>query len=210
MLRVEKPVARHQPEEWHRSNKAMREASEDVRTTSHDLRHQALHLRHQASLGQGFQWYRMLLLIKFSQVYMMTEESILNSQERWHPCISQSPLTWPYVALNLLLHKHAWCSADTNEKLMCCMQLKYLKTKTKQYYKFIQCKLRVWQLYSQVSQAMTITASSWQTSNKTTWDQCDSTTRLQDRIYEVHRVTNDLQRSLQQVRSGQGMQFYKS
>uniref|UniRef100_A0A0P4W1I6 Tektin n=1 Tax=Scylla olivacea TaxID=85551 RepID=A0A0P4W1I6_SCYOL len=84
MMKVEKPVSRHQPEEWHRDNKSLRQATQDICTSSHDLRHQALHLRHQ-------------------------------------------------------------------------------------------------------------------TSNKTSWDQTNSTTRLQDRIYEVQRVTDDLQRSLQQV-----------
>ena len=52
MMKVEKPVCRHQPEEWHRDNIALREATKDVCTTSHDLRHQALHLRHQARMEE--------------------------------------------------------------------------------------------------------------------------------------------------------------
>lgn len=67
-MRVEKPVARHQPEEWHRSNKALREASEDVRTTSHDLRHQALHLRHQASTSKSFKENYCIICVNFSYV----------------------------------------------------------------------------------------------------------------------------------------------
>ena len=54
MMRVEKPVSRHQPEEWHRDNKALRQATQDICTSSHDLRHQALHLRHQARKGMCY------------------------------------------------------------------------------------------------------------------------------------------------------------
>lgn len=41
----------------------------------------------------------------------------------------------------------------------------------------------------------------WQTSNKTWWDNSDSTTRLEDRRYEMQRVICDLQRSVSQVSS---------
>ncbi|XP_045619995.1 tektin-2 [Procambarus clarkii] len=84
MMKVEKGVMRHEPDDWRRNNATLRQASHDTRTTSHNLRHESHHLRHQ---------------------------------------------------------------------------------------------LR----------------------NKTWWDQADNTTRLQDRIYELQRVTNDLQRSLDQV-----------
>nr|XP_053638501.1 tektin-2-like isoform X2 [Cherax quadricarinatus] len=83
-MKVEKSVMRHQPDDWHRNNSSLRQASEDTCTTSHNLRHQSHHLRDQMR-------------------------------------------------------------------------------------------------------------------NKTWWDQDDNTTRLQDRIYELQRVTNDLQRSLEQV-----------
>ncbi|XP_071526904.1 tektin-2 [Panulirus ornatus] len=84
MMRVEKPVMRHLPEDWHQRNAALRQASHDTRTTSHNLRHESQHFRQQ-------------------------------------------------------------------------------------------------------------------TTNKTWWDQEDNTTRLQDRIYQLQRVTDDLDRSLKQV-----------
>ncbi|XP_063604121.1 tektin-2-like [Penaeus indicus] len=83
-MKVEKPVARHLPEDWHRNNAALRQASHDTRTTSHNLRNESTHFRNQ-------------------------------------------------------------------------------------------------------------------TTNKTWWDNADNTIRLQDRIYEVQRVTDDLDRSLRQT-----------
>ncbi|XP_069979522.1 tektin-2 isoform X1 [Penaeus vannamei] len=83
-MKVEKPVARHLPEDWHRNNTALRQASHDTRTTSHNLRNESTHFRNQ-------------------------------------------------------------------------------------------------------------------TTNKTWWDNADNTIRLQDRIYEVQRVTDDLDRSLRQT-----------
>ncbi|KAG7162140.1 Tektin-2-like [Homarus americanus] len=83
-MRVEKPVMRYLPADWHRNNDALRQASHDTRTTSHNFRHQSHHLRDQ-------------------------------------------------------------------------------------------------------------------TRNKTCWDCEDNTTRLHDRVYELQRVTDDLQRSLKQV-----------
>ncbi|XP_066961195.1 tektin-2-like isoform X2 [Macrobrachium rosenbergii] len=83
-MKVEKPVMRHLPADWHRNNASIRQGSEDTRTTSHNLRHESTHFRNE-------------------------------------------------------------------------------------------------------------------TTNKTWWDNFDNTTRLQDRIYEVRRVTEDLQRSLSQV-----------
>ncbi|XP_037785308.1 tektin-2-like isoform X2 [Penaeus monodon] len=83
-MKVEKPVARHLPEDWHRNNAALRQASHDTRTTSHNLRNESMHFRNQ-------------------------------------------------------------------------------------------------------------------TTNKTWWDNADNTIRLQDRIYEVQRVTDDLDRSLRQT-----------
>ncbi|XP_042885688.1 tektin-2-like isoform X2 [Penaeus japonicus] len=83
-MKVEKPVARHLPEDWHRNNAALRQASHDTRNTSHNLRNETKHFRNQ-------------------------------------------------------------------------------------------------------------------TTNKTWWDNADNTIRLQDRIYEVQRVTDDLDRSLRQT-----------
>ncbi|KAK4327352.1 hypothetical protein Pmani_002180 [Petrolisthes manimaculis] len=47
MLRIEKPVSRHQPDSWLRNNESIRQASHDVRNTSHNLRHHSHHLRDQ-------------------------------------------------------------------------------------------------------------------------------------------------------------------
>ncbi|KAK3888539.1 hypothetical protein Pcinc_001631 [Petrolisthes cinctipes] len=49
MLRIEKPVSRHQPDSWVRNNESIRQASRDVRNTSHTLRHHSHHLRDQTS-----------------------------------------------------------------------------------------------------------------------------------------------------------------
>lgn len=136
-MKVEKPVARHLPEDWHRNNAALRQASHDTRTTSHNLRNESMHFRNQVSTGSHCVYYN-VFFIPISICTFIYDFGIF-------VCV---------------------CVSECDFVLHCI------------YFYFIL-----------------------QTTNKTWWDNADNTIRLQDRIYEVQRVTDDLDRSLRQVGS---------